>query len=444
MILGLTMHIPSTNTSATSGIVRKKTLALTAIGAGLEYYDFSIFAFFAAIIGKLYFSVSSPELAFIAGYAVFAIGTVARLFGGAIFSYLGDKYGRKTTFIYTIFFMAVPSLLISVLPTYQHIGIAAPILLLILRLMQGAATGGEVPTAIAFIAEFYPNERKTMACALLLAGIFTGFFLASFIQIILSYLLSAAQLQSWGWRIAYLIGGIFGIIGFIIRRFLQESPAFLTLMKQKKLLSNPLFIALKHYWLNMFAGLLMLAAIVTFTYIFFSFLPNYLINVFYYKNTLVFLANSYGIVISIISIILFGMLSKYVAKQVIMFYGCLLFFLSSYPIFYAFSLSNSIVLFVNFTFVGIFSGMLLAPIYALLADLFPTPVRISGMGISLNLATILFGAFGVEIIVILTRLTQDKLSPAYFVMVCCLLSACGLWLNRTIPKQSDIQASEIS
>src|SRR5689334_13220007 len=105
---------------------RKKVLILTSIGAGLEYYDFSVFAFFAATIGKLYFHIGIPELSVIAGYAVFAIGTVARLFGGMIFSFFGDKYGRKSSFLYTIFFMTLPSLAVSALPTYEQIGMLAP------------------------------------------------------------------------------------------------------------------------------------------------------------------------------------------------------------------------------------------------------------------------------------------------------------------------------
>lgn len=185
------------NNSFKQRFFNTKTHFLTAIGAGIEYYDYSVFAFFSMIIGQQFFPTKKPAIATIIGFCLFSVGTLARLIGGVIFSYIGDKNGRKVSFIYTVFFMTIPAFLISILPGYSNIGIFAPVLLILLRVVQGVSAGGELPSAVAFVAEHSKNNTKTFNCSILEYGALAGLLFASSGQYIISKIFSQTTLQMW-------------------------------------------------------------------------------------------------------------------------------------------------------------------------------------------------------------------------------------------------------
>ena len=191
-----------------------KTLALAAVGGALEFYDFVIFAFFALVIGERFFPADLPDwLRQLQTFALFAAGYLARPLGGVVLAHYGDKLGRKKTFTLSILMTALPTTVMGLLPDYASIGIAAPIIMLLLRVLQGAAIGGEVPGAWVFVSEHVPSSRVGVACGLLTSGLTLGIILGSLITQGLTYLLPAGLLADIGWRIAFLIGGGFGLMG---------------------------------------------------------------------------------------------------------------------------------------------------------------------------------------------------------------------------------------
>ncbi len=209
-----------------------KTLSLAALGGALEFYDFIIFVFFAVIIGDLFFPADIPDwLRQFQTFGIFAAGYLARPLGGIIMAHFGDKIGRKRMFTLSIFLMAVPTLLIGLLPTYATLGIAAPVLLLGLRILQGAAIGGEVPGAWVFVAEHVPAARVGLACGILTAGILLGSLVATAINT----QIPKEEVVVWGWRLAFVLGGVFGIIAMYLRRWLHETPVFAELQARKEL-----------------------------------------------------------------------------------------------------------------------------------------------------------------------------------------------------------------
>ena len=204
-----------------------KTLLLASLGGALEFYDFVIFVYFANSIGKLFFPPDMPAwLKDLQTYGIFAAGYLARPVGGIVMAHFGDMLGRKRMFTLSVFLMAVPTLLVGLLPTYSALGYGAPILLLVLRILQGAAIGGEVPGAWVFVSEHVPAKRVGMACGMLTGGLTSGILLGSLAATAVNVNLAPEQVLDYGWRIPFLLGGLLGLLAVYLRSYLQETPVF--------------------------------------------------------------------------------------------------------------------------------------------------------------------------------------------------------------------------
>ena len=207
-----------------------RTLTLASLGGVLEFYDFIIFVFFATAIGKLFFPADLPDwLRQIETFGLFAAGYLARPLGGIVMAHFGDTSGRKRVFTLSVLLMAIPTLLIGLLPTYAAIGPLAPLLLLAMRMMQGAAIGGEAPGGWVFVAEHVPAARVGLAVGLLTSGLTGGILLGSLMANALNLLLTPAQILGGWWRLPFLLGGVFGFGAMVLRRWLDETPVFVEL-----------------------------------------------------------------------------------------------------------------------------------------------------------------------------------------------------------------------
>jgi MFS family permease len=213
-----------------------RTLSLASLGGALEFYDFIIFVFFTTVIGKLFFSASLPDwMRQTQTFGIFAAGYLARPLGGIAMAHFGDTRGRKRVFMLSVLLMAIPTLLIGVLPTYQSIGIAAPLLLLAMRVMQGIAIGGEAPGGWVFVAEHAQNGRVGFAVGLLTSGLSSGILLGSLVATGVNLAFTQEKIASGFWRIPFVIGGVFGFIAMLLRRWLDETPVFEELRRRAAL-----------------------------------------------------------------------------------------------------------------------------------------------------------------------------------------------------------------
>ena len=204
-----------------------QTLALSALGGTLEFYDFVIYVFFATVLGALFFPADMPDwLRMLQTFGIFAAGYLARPVGGIVIAHFGDTLGRKRMFTLSIFLMAAPTLVIGLLPTYASIGIAAPLLLLLMRVLQGAAIGGEMPGAWVFVAEHVPAQRYGLGVGTLTAGITGGILLGSLVAVWINATYSPQAVADFAWRIPFVLGGVFGLVSVYLRRFLHETPIF--------------------------------------------------------------------------------------------------------------------------------------------------------------------------------------------------------------------------
>src|SRR3569623_969095 len=226
-----------------------RTLALAALGGALEFYDFVVFVFFAIPRSKRFFPADSATwLAQVKIYGIFAAGYLARPLGGIVMAHYGDKLGRKRMFTLSVFLMALPTLGIGLLPVYAQIGMLAPLLLLLLRVVQGIAIGGEVPGAWVFVAEHVPKHRVGLACASLSAGLTFGILIGSLVAAGMNARMSPAEMLDHGWRIAFLLGGVFGFFAVYLRRWLSETPVFARMRERKELTTElPEWVVLRDH-----------------------------------------------------------------------------------------------------------------------------------------------------------------------------------------------------
>ena len=226
------------STSNEQTIRRVVTSAL--VGATIEWYDFFLYGVVAGIVfNKLYFPASDPVVGTLLAYTTFAVGFVTRPLGGVIFGHFGDRIGRKTMLVITLMIMGVATFLIGLVPTYAQIGVGAPLLLLLLRVLQGIGLGGEWGGAVLMAYEYAPKEKRGFYASLPQIGLAIGLCLASGVVALLSSLLTDEQFLAWGWRVAFLISAVLVGVGLYIRLNLQETPEFAAVKARNAELAHP-------------------------------------------------------------------------------------------------------------------------------------------------------------------------------------------------------------
>ncbi|HEF1684837.1 TPA: MFS transporter, partial [Campylobacter jejuni] len=218
-----------------------KILGLSSLGGTLEFYDFIIFVFFAEYIANVFFPKDMSEFwALLNTYGAFAAGYLARPLGGIVMAHFGDKFGRKNMFMLSILLMVLPTFVLAFIPGYETLGFLAPVLLILIRIFQGIAIGGELPGAWVFVREYCQEKQKAFFLSCLNSAMALGILLGSIVFLIINAFFSIEEIAAYAWRIAFFVGGIFGIISIYLRRFLQETPVFKQMKKESSLSSFPL------------------------------------------------------------------------------------------------------------------------------------------------------------------------------------------------------------
>ncbi|MFK3776898.1 MFS transporter [Agrobacterium sp. NPDC089420] len=421
-----------------------RTLGLSALGGALEFYDFIIFVFFATVIGHLFFPPEMPDwLVMIQTFGIFAAGYLVRPLGGIVLAHYGDRYGRKRVFAFSILLMALSTLGMALMPTYATIGVAAPILLIILRMLQGAAIGGEVPGAWTFVAEHVPFRRVGLACGFLTSGLSFGIMLGSLIAFAINSLFSPEDVAAYAWRIPFLLGGVFGLIAVYLRRWLEETPIFTEMKKSKSLTDKlPLGLVLKHHMRGVMISALLTwvlsAAIVVTTLMTATFLQK----LYGYTPTQALAGTSFGTLFLIFGVIIAGALIDRVGSG-IFFMGASIFFGIATFTFYSYAGTSLETMFVLYGVMGLSVGMAGAVPYVMVRA-FPASVRFSGLSFAYNVSYAVFG--GLTPIGVTTALAVNPMAHAwYLVFIAVLAFAIGLYLYlRGSEVESDVGIEELA
>ncbi|MFJ1253532.1 MFS transporter [Cupriavidus sp. CuC1] len=395
-----------------------KTLALAALGGALEFYDFIIFVFFATVIGQLFFPPSVPDwLRQLQTFGIFAAGYLARPLGGIIMAHFGDLLGRKKMFTLSILLMSVPTLLMGLLPTYQAIGLLAPVALLLLRVMQGAAVGGEVPGAWVFVSEHVPARRTGYACGTLTAGLTAGILLGSLVATGVNTIFTPAELIDWGWRMPFLLGGV-GIGSMYLRRWLHETPVFAELQKRKALAAEmPLKTVVRDHRGAVAVSMLLTWMLSAGIVVVILMTPTFLQKIYGFDARTALVANSVATLCLTIGCVVAGLMADKVGPRVTLFGGGLLLAISSYVLYSTLHTRPDLLL-PLYAVAGFFVGTIGAVPYVLVKA-FPAQVRFSGLSFSYNLSYAIFG--GLTPMIVTLMLKNDPLAPAYYVVALCLL-----------------------
>jgi MFS family permease len=396
-----------------------KTLGLATLGGLLEFYDFIIFVFFANTIGQLFFPPGIPDwVRQFQTFGIFAAGYLARPLGGIFMAHAGDLRGRKQMFTLSIFLMALPTLGIGLLPNYAQLGIWAPVLLLLLRILQGVAVGGEVPGAWVFVSEHVDPSQVGIACGILTAGLTGGILLGSLVAATLNMGMTHDQLATYGWRIPFLLGGAFGLLSMYLRRLLAETPVFLEMKARRALASEtPLKTVLRDYRAAVvLSGLLtwMLSAAIVVVILM---TPSLLEKMYGVKAVVALQANSLAALALSGGCVLAGRLTDRFGPGPLLMVGCPLLAVSTY-LTYIVGPSDPWLTMLLYTLAGLTVGIVAVVPYVMIA-LFSPEIRFSGISFSYNMSYAIFG--GLTPIVVAWLLRFDRLGPAHYVAALCLL-----------------------
>ncbi len=402
---------------------QQKIILYSGLGGLLEFYDFIIYALLAPILATLYFPSQNQSAALLVTFATFSAGYLARPLGGIVFGHFGDKYGRKNTFMLTVILMACATFAIGILPSYQSLGIIAAILMVSLRILQGFSVGGEIPGAITYVSEFMP-EKRGVATAIIFFFLTNGITVGSLFYYVAATYLSHQQLVLWGWRCLFLVGGMFGMLSFFLRKKMLESPLFTQNNQHHRI---PLLAVFRKSGLNVLLASTVTGLGATYITVLYLFLPTYFKKVIHFEPAHFLLVLTLAIFVGSFFAILFGFLSQKVNKLILIAIFAMIGITMPIFIFKSYIAHQYIysLIFLSCIIIGGIWGVI--PVF--IAELFPTDIRFSGIAISYNLAFALFGGLAPVISLFLIKLTGKLYAPAYYLIaLSSLVLLISLWM----------------
>lgn len=399
---------------------QKKVLFLSSLGGVLEFYDFIIYIFLAPFIEQVFFAGNSAFLATLKTLAIFSIGYLLRPIGGLVFSHFGDRYGRKVVFLLTVVLMALPSLGIGLLPTTAQVGVLAPVLLLVLRMLQGLALGGEIPASITFVSEQVSPDRHGIALAILFFGINAGLLLGSLVTTLMTSIFSHADMLAYGWRFPFILGGFFGVVSIYLRRYLHETSAF-SALKKEDLQRIPALTLLRHASRSVILGCFLVAT-GSVTVFFYLYWPQYLSQYLHFDLSQLMKINTLSTVILNVFIIMGGFVVDRVGARKMYLLITASLAVSAYPLFVLFTFQSIYWVIVSYLLFSVIFGAIPSAYSSMLTALYPTQIRYSGIALSYNLAYAIVGGLSPIICTLAIHYSGSIMAPAFYILIVAVIS----------------------
>jgi MHS family proline/betaine transporter-like MFS transporter len=398
-----------------------RIVLLASFGGTLEFYDFVIFGIFAKDIADALFPSTSVIVSLMASFAAFATGYLARPVGGIVLSHYGDRYGRRRVFLWSLFVMSAATLGMGLVPPYAQWGVAASLLMVLLRLIQGFCLGGELPGALTYVVETAPGTAP-LVCGVVFACVTMGVAGATGVSLAVRGLLNPTTVARYGWRIAFVLGGLGGAVSFMLRRSLEESPEF---ARMRALAARqPFRELLGSHTMPVLVGCALLAGTSCFTGLFFSHLPAYLAAVLRYDPGRAVFAQTMGVVAHAAAILLVGWASDRVPPRAVLRVGAVLLMIFALPFYRALE-THAMNLALVLVLAGMSGGLVNGTFAVLLTDLFPTRIRFSGVALAFNVSFTLFSGLSPLLATTLIRATGSAAAPAALIAACAALSLAG-------------------
>lgn len=399
----------------------KRTLGLSSLGGALEFYDFVIYVFYAKIISDLFFPTTlSPFWAMLNTYGIFAAGYFFRPLGGIVMAHFGDLIGRKRLFTLSILLMSLPTLMIGFMPTFDDIGYAAPLLLLLMRVIQGIAIGGEIPAAWTFVSEHVPEHKVGFANGLLTAGLSLGILLGALMSLFISIQFSTAEIYDWAWRIPFILGGVFGLIALYLRMYLHETPVFQAMQAKKQLAQQmPVKQVLQHHKTGIWIGMIFTWFLTGCVVVLILAMPNLLVNNFGFERADAFKMQSLAIVMQMIGCIVVGLLADRLGAGRIMAIGAIAVIVVASIFYNSIGHASHHTIFGLYMLLGLAAGTVGIVSYTMVR-MFPAQIRFTGISFSYNVAYAIAGGLTLPLVQWLSLYSQ--IGALYYIWVVCLFT----------------------
>ena len=418
----------------------RRAVSAAALGNTMEWFDFGVYAYVASTLGKVFFPGSSPGAQVISTFATFAAAFLVRPLGGLVFGPLGDRVGRQKVLAVTMIMMAISTFAVGFLPGYKTIGLAAPVLLLLCRLVQGFSTGGEYAGATTYIAEYSPDRMRGFLGSWLDFGTFVGYSLGSGLVTVLTAALSEDQMVDWGWRIPFYVAGPLGIIGLYMRLRLEETPAFQEVEEKRgeeARMSGKgrLKEVFTEHWqaLLVCVGLVLLYNVTN--YMVTSYLPTYMSSTLGESELTAQLLVLGTMVLVALTITVVGRSSDRYGRRPLFLWGGGAMVVLSIPVFQLIRQGGIVLPAIGCVILGLFLVCFAGTSAATLPALFPTHLRYGGLSLAYNFSVSLFGGTTPLIASALVDVTGDELVPAYYLMVAGVIGViAALFLRETARK----------
>ncbi|SIO63361.1 MFS transporter [Paraburkholderia phenazinium] len=427
----------------------RRIIFSSSVGNALEWFDFSVYGYFASLIAKQFFPMHDEWLSTLLAIATFGISFLMRPFGAVILGIYGDRKGRKAALTLSIALMMVGTLTMAVMPPYAAIGITAPVLILVARLVQGFAVGGEFGSATAFMVEHSPTRRGYFASWQFASQGLAAILAAAFGSLLTAWM-SPEHLSSWGWRIPFLFGVLIGPIGYYIRSHLDETPEFLALRRERDhdesggkpsgsprgKTSDPA-ASFSSQWVNLLLAIGIVAQSTVGVYVLQLYMPLYAVKQLHMPAAVSFGAVVLNGGLQLVLSPVMGAWSDRIGRIRIMLGTSLLMGVLIYPMFALLQSHPTVgwLLLLQGT-AGILKAAYSGPMPALMSEIFPTHVRSTGLSIGYSIGVTVFGGFAPTIVETFIHLTGDKLAPSYYVLAAALLSGLSLaivaWRRRRV------------
>jgi MHS family proline/betaine transporter-like MFS transporter len=412
----------------------RRAASASFMGNFVEWFDYAAYGYLATVIALTFFPQTDKATALLATFAVFALSFIVRPLGGLVWGHFGDRYGRRSALSWSILIMSVSTFCIGILPTYNHIGLWAPALLLLIRLFQGFSASGEYAGASAFLAEYAPEGKRGLYTSIVPASTAAGLLFGAVFVAGLHSWMSVEDLHSWGWRLPFLLAAPFGLVGRYIRMSLQDTPKFLEMEKrlEAKECATPAPIRelLTVHRRSVIIGIGVTCLNAVAFYLLLSYMPTYLSTEMGMTESDSFLASTVSLATYIGLIFLMGKLSDRFGRKTMLLTASVLFLLLTFPLFGMLENQPLIVILMIQIAFGAILAMNDGTLPCFLSEIFPTRVRFSGFAFSFNIANAVFGGTAPFIATWLIQLTGNKMAPAWYLLAAAAVALIAMLASR--------------
>jgi MHS family proline/betaine transporter-like MFS transporter len=406
----------------TEAATAKKAVTAGAIGNFVEWYDYSVYGFFATVIASQFFPSEDRVASLLATFAVFAVAFFMRPVGAFVFGHYGDTIGRRNTLAAAIIMMGIATLMIGVLPSYAQIGVLAPILLVVARLLQGFSAGGEWSGSAAFMVEYAPENKRGLYGSWQQVSIVAGLLVGSAMGGLLGTVLSEDALNAWGWRIPFILGMVVALVGLYLRLRVEDTPAFRIIEEKEEITEAPVKESFTAHWRESLTAIGFTVAWTVAYYILLTYMPTYVSETLGIPLTQALLSNAIGLVVLMALIPFTAALSDRIGRKPLLIAFSALIALLTYPLFLLASTQVLAFIVLAQVLFGVIISLFSGPGPAALVEMFPTNVRYSALGVSYNIAVAAFGGTAPFIATYLISRTGSNFSPGFYLIAAAVVT----------------------